>query len=391
MFISFILLFTNFIDCVQVEDLLYPEGIFRQSMPVSLTHSSREWEEQKSSFDLSTGEELDCGMFTLTIFSQPVNHQNLYIRAVCFSLENIISSRFLYDEQERRRFVRVRLELLPMGDRFLGKGGTGTPPCKDAKDGLYRTPSFYRMYPDDNTFCEFQRKVSSDIYININIQREWYFGLDALCPEDKYDLVTTITHEVMHGFAFTSFAQKDGYDIRDGIYFLDQAFDKPLILYDDYSEVLRWAITPKNFVYQNFGDTGRKYPKQPSYSPEHFVRGVSNIHYQEIQWFPPPTCRSLNFPFCNNLMTRSLKKGYAIHRLGGNTLNFLDNMGFLLKDCRLYSGNQSACLANYCDYCLSNRECGLIEMADYIWGTCPSNDWKLAVLFSSASSFPSLF
>jgi hypothetical protein len=155
---------------------------------------------------------------------------------------------------------------------------------------------------------------SPDILVNINKRYydDFYFGTTANCPDDKYDFVTTVLHEVLHGIGFISSAREVGGSL---IYGYD---DLPMI-YDVYvrdnqgthltdfpisepSSDLTDFLTSNNLFWDGMTGYGAIL-----YAPDPWEAGSSIGHIDEDA-YPPENA--------NALMTPKISKGEAIHDPG---------------------------------------------------------------------------
>lgn len=67
-------------------------------------------------------------------------------------------------------------------------------------------------------------ELNSDLDVNPNCSNSWYYGLDAIVPPGKVDLVTASVHEILHGLGMqTIYRQSDGTKLLglDGTYMLN--------------------------------------------------------------------------------------------------------------------------------------------------------------------------
>jgi hypothetical protein len=84
--------------------------------------------------------------------------------------------------------------------------------------------NYYRNYdgmPDNDIFYpivlaekmyneELNDEGEGDIIAFFNSDAEWYYGRDGETPDDKYDLVSVVLHELCHGFGFTGSFSVEG-------------------------------------------------------------------------------------------------------------------------------------------------------------------------------------
>ncbi len=84
--------------------------------------------------------------------------------------------------------------------------------------------NYYRNYdgmPDNDVFYpialaekmhndELNDENEGDIIAFFNSDADWYYGRDGETPDDKYDLVSVVLHELCHGFGFTGSFSVEG-------------------------------------------------------------------------------------------------------------------------------------------------------------------------------------
>ena len=76
-----------------------------------------------------------------------------------------------------------------------------------------------------------------DVTMNVNFGYPYYFGTDALTPDNQYDFVSVVMHELIHGLGFYgSFREQGGYGVYgDGTY-------------DSEDEVTGFAVAYDRFI-----------------------------------------------------------------------------------------------------------------------------------------------
>lgn len=168
---------------------------------------------------------------------------------------------------------------------------------------------------------------NGDITLTINNTMQWYFGTDGNCPANKYDLVTVVLHELLHGLGFFDSMEVEGT--------LGSYNSFPLI-YDEYVENLAGQrLTDTTKFTNNSGQLkdamtgGQLYFNGPVmksfantrsqlYAPSTFDPGSSIAHLDE-------TVTSIE----NSLMTPFIALGEAIHNPGPLTFSILGDLGWI--------------------------------------------------------------
>lgn len=174
----------------------------------------------------------------------------------------------------------------------------------------------------------------------------WYFGTDGATPDDKYDFVSTVMHELTHGLGFHGFFYssrgRGGYGENDA---LGAAFDQYVIDKSDQALVdTRFYTNPSVKLYQAL--TSGRLAFNTKLAPDSLPR-----LYAPTNWDSGSSVYHLNdasYPYGdpNSLMTHAMDKGEAIHSPGPNTLAIMYDMGWKsisvkhkqLKDIELITG-----------------------------------------------------
>ncbi len=172
--------------------------------------------------------------------------------------------------------------------------------------------------------------LQGDMRLTLNSSIDWYFGTDGNTPAQKYDLVTVILHELIHGIGF--FDSMDT-DATTGFYGVS-SFP---IIYDTFVETFDKSRLTDTSKFKNNSlalkkelTGGRLFFDSPIlsdltlggrtrlYAPSTWDGGSSVSHLDEDQTVKP-----------NTLMTPFIDKGEAIHDPGKLTLAMLADMGWI--------------------------------------------------------------
>lgn len=175
---------------------------------------------------------------------------------------------------------------------------------------------------------------SPDMTARFNSTISWYFGIDGKTPNNKYDFVSTVLHEIAHGLGFTGFFSVNvsrllGYsgnqEMIPAVYdvFVQNFQGQQLVntaLFPNPSEELYRAFT-SNLLYSGsyLGTKWNNNNRPRLYAPSTFNDGSSLYHLN-----------GLTYPFGNpnTLMTHATGRGEAIHSPGPITLGILSDMGW---------------------------------------------------------------
>ena len=169
-----------------------------------------------------------------------------------------------------------------------------------------------------------------DILLNINNTINWYYGIDGKTPDWKYDLVTVVIHEAIHGLGFMDSMYTDGSTGSYGatsiplIYdtFIEDLAGKRLTdtsLFLNPSAQLNSEISSGNLFFNgpllNNYTTGSR---AKLYTPETYDAGSSISHLDENVT-----------PVVDQLMTPIISRAEAIHDPGKLTMSILGDLGWI--------------------------------------------------------------
>lgn len=169
---------------------------------------------------------------------------------------------------------------------------------------------------------EWNDSKEPDIICNFNNQSSWYFGTDGNTSVTKYDFVTVVLHEMVHGLGISGFITDD-----NGVGSLDNSVNAPSA-YDYYiynlqnqrisdnsvfkcpSTELHQQLTSDNLNFCSSSNGETAFSK--IYAPSTWNDGGSIYHLKEV----------------NELMTPYSYKGKSIHNPGETTLAVLSEIGW---------------------------------------------------------------
>lgn len=178
-----------------------------------------------------------------------------------------------------------------------------------------------------------------DVEIDINVRSDWYFGTDGNPPAGRFDLMSVVMHEFLHGLGFLGTmdvnASNQGYwgigtptspDIYDR--FTQNQQGTSLLnttTFPNPSAALRNALQ-SGALFFNSPRTNRGLSDRPRlYSPPSWSLGSSYAHLDEFT-YPAGSANSLATPFLNT--------AEAVHAPGPIALCMLEAMGWqTVQDC----------------------------------------------------------
>ncbi|MFN2430711.1 MAG: hypothetical protein ABR574_11880, partial [Cryomorphaceae bacterium] len=179
-----------------------------------------------------------------------------------------------------------------------------------------------------------------DINANFNSDFDWYLGTDGNPPNDQYDLLSVVLHELGHGLGFISTKDYDQGEGSLGFDDIPYTYDTFLTLGPggtsllDISDAtdLGDAFTSEN-VYTDSPSAidalGGLFPRH--YAPADYAGGSSISHWNESTFEPGNI---------NSLMTPQIGPGEAILDPGPITLGLFEDIGWVLCE-----GTVNPCVA----------------------------------------------
>ncbi len=100
--------------------------------------------------------------------------------------------------------IHINANWRTMNDNILGSAGP-----TDYFSNFEYAPRKNRYYPvsvvEKITKTEINGSTSADIDATFNKEIKWYYGTDGNTPDQLYDFVTVVLHEIGHGLGFTGF------------------------------------------------------------------------------------------------------------------------------------------------------------------------------------------
>jgi len=171
--------------------------------------------------------------------------------------------------------------------------------------------------------------LQGDLMMTINSSVNWYLGTDGLTPTTKYDLVTVVLHEMLHGIGFFDSMDASNEAGTYGLGALPIVFDKfvenqsgqnlvDTIVFKNNSNALYLQYTGGELYFS--GPLALNYNsgiRPRLYAPSAWDNGSSISHLDE------ETNKD------NPLMTPFIDLGEAIHNPGKLTMSILGDIGWV--------------------------------------------------------------
>lgn len=231
--------------------------------------------------------------------------------------------------------IRIDANWRTMSDNILGSAGP-----TDYFSNFEYAPRKNRFYPvsvvEKITKTEINGSTLSDIDATFNKDIKWYFGTDGNTPDQLYDFVTVVLHEIGHGLGFTGFFFVTG---KNGAYGNSAggnagdatAFD--IMVINQKNEYLTDTFTfdmPSAGLYDAF-TSNNLYISNPSAVVNNSA--IKPRLYAPVTWNNGSSIYHLNdetYPFTNenSLMTHAIGKGEAVHDPGPVTKGILADIGW---------------------------------------------------------------
>jgi len=205
--------------------------------------------------------------------------------------------------------------------------------------------------------------VAMEMHINNGIDN-FYLGTDGKPGSDEFDLVTVVSHELLHGLGVLT-----GCSCSSSTSCSDANYPSP---WDSQMENLAgtcvsWSAQTGRYMDNEYYAV---FEGQTDIYTNADQPGSTSSHWDTtVQDNPIPSCSDSYQPKCNSLMEPAIYQGEAIHRIGGNTFTALTNMGYPTVTCTQWT-NCSACTSHGCEWC--ENVCGFRDMVGV---TLMSENW----------------
>ena len=179
---------------------------------------------------------------------------------------------------------------------------------------------------------EITSSETPDITCKLNKNIAWYFGTDGDTPENQYDMVTAVLHEITHGLGFSGFFEvEDEAGSFSNSSNIPSIYDYCIFNYNNQRLADNSCFTrPSNELFTqltsqklNFHFTNETSETESAianiYAPSTWMAGTSIYHLNQSDYSSDEK---------NGLMTAYKSKGEAIHTPGNVTLEMLSEIGW---------------------------------------------------------------
>ena len=180
---------------------------------------------------------------------------------------------------------------------------------------------------------EYNSSTEADVTCYFNKSKPWYFGTNGKTPDNQYDFVTAVLHEIGHGLGISGF-----FTFENGVGKYSNSSNTPSIydyfvfnsnqqqiadqsIFPSPSAELTVQLTSNSLVFNCTAQTNET-SDVSIYAPNAWENGLSIYHLQKTDF-------SQGAP--NELMSAHSYKGEAIHNPGENTLYILSEMGWTVN------------------------------------------------------------
>lgn len=258
------------------------------------------------------------GLSTLLVFFSPVSQQ---VKNVMIHAAKQWAMHFRSNVT-----IRVCFEWDSLGEGTLGAQSTAffIPGSDHAalKDNVTYTPALGVSLVGTSVLKPQQKHLK----IILNRETLWHLDIDSEATDDRFDLPTTILHELTHGLFFTGAIQADvakgsaSFSLSTVSRF-DQFIQaegnisvaRSCSLPNRKSDLYNAVRSPQlSFVGSNF--------RIGLFAPRTFQRGSSIYHFNNETIDADCSAQGLSGTDCSDLMTHELRRGYTNRNLGETTL-----------------------------------------------------------------------
>ncbi len=192
-------------------------------------------------------------------------------------------------------------------------------------DGSQITDTYYPVALAEKLASKNINSAEADIICSFNSNYSWYFGADGNTPSSKYDFVSAVLHEIVHGLGFSGF-----FDVNSQSGYLSNNSNLPSIydyyLFNNYNQQLSDASVfgiPSYALHEQLTSDALKF-----YSPDNLSgeERSDDWIYAPANWMKGASIYHLETG--SGLMDAYMHKGEAIHAPEETTLELLAEMGW---------------------------------------------------------------
>ncbi len=176
------------------------------------------------------------------------------------------------------------------------------------------------------------------ITINSNTSISWFYGTSGSVPQNSYDMVTTVLHEICHGLGFASsaiytdmFSPGQYYAGFTDLYIYDKFIQnsngkKPIDflipIVNNFNSNSTAYLTSNDLYFSGSQATLSNQNQSPAlFAPATWQGGSSISHFDEYNWATTPNSG-------NHLMTPATNSGEKHHNPGYVGLGLLQDIGW---------------------------------------------------------------
>ena len=181
---------------------------------------------------------------------------------------------------------------------------------------------------------EINDTLEPDLVANFSSGASWYYGTDGSCPGDRYDLVSTVLHEIAHGLGFIGTMHTIGdslgaWGFTNGKtvtfdHWIENGSGQQLMntsIFENPSVALLDEFTSDNLYYNSLISVLNNAGLLPKlYAPSTYNDG-SSIYHLDDATYPPGSD--------NSLMTHAASLGEAVHNPGPIVMGMFADWGWI--------------------------------------------------------------
>ena len=241
-------------------------------------------------------------------------------------------------------------------------------------DGAQIPDTYYPVALAEKLAGENINSGEADIFCRFNSNYPWYFGTDGNTPSTKYDFVSSVLHEIVHGLGFSGFFEDNG---QSG--YFGNSSNVPSIydyyLFNNQNQQLSDGTVfpvPSNELHQQLTSAALKF-----FSPDN----ADGDEYTNDWIFAPSTWSKgasiYHLEAGSGLMDAYMHRGEAIHAPEETTLEILEEMGWksVVFDFDELNDMEAPCaevpveVGFFSDFEISDSELKVIFSKDYFIST----------------------
>lgn len=266
--------------------------------------------------------------------------------------------------------IRATWETFDNGALALGKPST----FHMNFDGAQIPDTYYPVALAEKLSGENINYDEADIICSFNSNYPWYFGTDGKTPTTKYDFVSAVLHEIVHGLGFSGFLKNNGQNgYFDNSNYLPSIYDyhlfnkqnqqlsDPAIFISPSRELHKQLTSEAVKFYSPDNREVYEHTKYWVYAPSNWSAGASIYHLESG----------------SGLMDAYMNKGEAIHAPEETTLEILAEMGWKsvifdfeeLKDIEQSVAEIPIEVGFFSDFEISDSELKIFFSKDYFIST----------------------